>query len=236
MKTLRFLLSGALALVTLFTVQAQTADEVIDKHLQAIGGKEKLLTLTSVVMECNLSVQGMDIPIKITQLNNKGQRVDITAMGMENYTIQTNTDGWTYMPIQGQTAPQAMPAEAVKESVDLLDIQGALLNYKDKGHKVEYLGKEDVEGTECHKLKIALKGGMEQTMYFDPASYYIVKVTSKSKATGQEVEQTQTFSNFKKLDEGFVFPFALTGFGPGELTISKITVNQPVDEKIFKVQ
>jgi hypothetical protein len=214
---------------------AQTADEVIDKHLAAIGGKEKLLTLSSVVMEGTLTVQGMEIPVKLTQVHNKGQRVDISAMGMNGYIIQTATEGWTYMPFQGQTKAEATPAEVVKETSDAqIDAQGILLNYKDKGHAVEFLGKEDVEGTECFKLKVTMKNGLVQTLFFDPSTYFNIKTITKSKASGQEVEQTQTYSNFKKIDEGFTFPFAMTGFGPGELVITKIEVNKPVDESLFK--
>ncbi len=235
MKSLKIAFTGLIALVSATGMYAQTADEVISKHIEAMGGKEKLLTLNSVVTEANLSVQGMDIPVKMTQLHQKGQRVDITAMGMENYIISTPTEGWMYMPVQGQTKPEATPAEAVKEAADALDVQGPLLNYKEKGHQVELVGKEDVEGTECFKLKIKMKGGLEQTIYIDPKTYYIIKTVTKTKATGTEQEQTQTFSNFKKLDSGFVFPFSMTGFGPGELTVSKIEVNVPVDEKIFKV-
>ncbi len=224
----------ATLMVSVFSF-AQTADEVIDKHLAAIGGKEKLLTLSSVVMEGTLTVQGMEIPVKLTQVHNKGQRVDISAMGMNGYIIQTATEGWTYMPFQGQTKAEATPAEVVKETSDAqIDAQSILLNYKDKGHAVEFLGKEDVEGTECFKLKVTMKNGLVQTLFFDPSTYFNIKTITKSKASGQEVEQTQTYSNFKKLDEGFTFPFAMTGFGPGELVITKIEVNKPVDENLFK--
>ena len=235
MKSLKITFAALVALFSVTGMYAQTLDEVIDKHIEAMGGKDKLLTLNSVVTEGNLSVQGMDIPVKMTQLHQKGQRVDITAMGMENYIISTPTEGWMYMPVQGQTKPEPTPAEAIKEAADALDLQGPLLNYKEKGHTVELVGKEDVEGTECFKLKLKMKGGLEQTIFIDPKNYYIIKTVSKTKATGTEQEQTQTFSNFKKLDSGFVFPFSMSGFGPGELTISKIDINVPVDEKIFKV-
>jgi hypothetical protein len=234
MKQVKFLSILLLSIVTATSIQAQTVDEVIAKYITAMGGKDKLLALTSTVMQASLSVQGQDIPVTISQVHNKGQRAQFTIMGMENYTIMTPTEGWMYFPIQGQTKPEAMPAAAVKEGVDLLDIQSPLLNYKEKGHQLELLGKEDVEGTECFKLKLKMKGGAEQTIFIDPVNYYILKTISKSKATGQEVEQTQTFSNYKKLDSGYVFPFAFTGNAPGEIVVSKIEVNVPVDEKLFK--
>jgi hypothetical protein len=79
-----------------------------------------------------------------------------------------------------------------------------------------------------------MKNGLEQTLYFDPATFYILKSITKSKASGKEVEQVQTFSNYQKLESGYVFPFSMTGMGPGELTVSKIDINVPVDENVFK--
>ena len=102
------------------SVFSQTADEIIEKHLTAIGGKEKLMLLNTSVSEGNLSVQGMDIPIKISQVHGKAQRVEITVMGMTGYIIITSTNGWTYLPFQGQAAPEAMPAEAFEVEAQLL--------------------------------------------------------------------------------------------------------------------
>jgi hypothetical protein len=77
-------LFSALVLVfaTIVSVQAQTTDEIIAKHLEAIGGKEKLLQLNTSKMEGNFSVQGMDIPVTLYQANNKGQRIELTVMGI----------------------------------------------------------------------------------------------------------------------------------------------------------
>jgi hypothetical protein len=217
------------------SVFSQTADEVIEKHLAAIGGKEKLMQLNTLVTEGSLAVQGMDIPIKISQEHSKAQRVEIAVMGMTGYIINTTTEGWSYLPFQGQASPEALPAEVVKESADQLDIQSPLLNYKEKGHTVEFIGKEDVEGTECFKLKIIFKGGAEATMFFDPSTYYMIKQITKSKATGQETTQEQTFSNFTK-QEGYTFPFSMTGMGPGGVvSITKIEINKSLEESLFKV-
>lgn len=213
---------------------AQTVDEIISKHIEAIGGKEKLLELQTVVSEGNFTFQGMDIPVTIYQSHNKGARVEINVMGMTGYIINTPTEGWTFMPFQGMTAPEAMAADLVKEGTDQLDLQGPLLNYAEKGHTVEYLGKEDFEGTECFKLKAVLKGGTELTLFIDPSNYYLIKQIIKSKAAGQETDQVQTFSNFQKTPEGLVFAFDQTGFGPGEISFTKIEVNKPIEETKFK--
>ena len=224
-----------LSLILALPAFSQTLDEIIEKHLAAIGGKEKLMQLKTSITEANLSVQGMEIPIKILQEHNKGTRVEIAVMGMTGYVINTPSEGWTYLPFQGQASPEAMSAEVVKESADQLDLQSPLLNYKEKGHTVELIGKEDYEGTECFKLKVIFKGGAEATMFFDPSTYYLIKLVTKSKAAGQEAIQEQTFSNFTKQD-GYVFPFSMTGMGPGGVvTITKIEINKAIEESSFKV-
>ncbi len=235
MKKFKFLLLALSSILFLNVVKAQTADEIIAKHIEAIGGVERLLALKTSVSEASLDVNGMAIAVKMTQVHNVGHRIDINAMGLENFIIQTPTEGWTFMPIQGQASPEPTAPEVVKETADLLDIQGPLLNYKEKGHQVEFLGKEDFEGVDCFKLKLIAKGGAQITFFIDPSTYYIIKSISKTKASGKEVEATQTFSNYVKLPSGYVFPYAMTGVGPGELKISKIELNVPVDEKIFKV-
>jgi hypothetical protein len=79
-----------------FNAFSQTVDEIVNKHIEAMGGKEKLLQLKTLVTEGSLSVQGTDIPVKISQEHNKGQRVEMTVMGMSGYIINTPTEGWQF--------------------------------------------------------------------------------------------------------------------------------------------
>ncbi len=76
------------------------------------------------------------------------------------------------------------------------------MDYKTKGHKVELLGKETIDGVECYKLKVTRNNGFVMTDYIDTKNYYLVRNVSTQHANGQEVEQTVSFSNFQKLPEG----------------------------------
>src|SRR5450631_3953238 len=142
MKRLPLCLMILIASLCSIHIQAQTLDEIINKNIEAMGGKEKLLALNSISMEGTLSINGQNIPVKIIQLNNKGQKITLTINGMVNYTIQTKDSGWNYLPIQGQTKPEVTPSAVIKEGSDGLDIQGSFINYEEKGHTVELLGKD----------------------------------------------------------------------------------------------
>lgn len=226
--------------VTLFTFagQAQTAEEIVAKYITAIGGADAWKKINSVVSEGKLTVQGADVTVTSTVLNGKGMRQDITAMGMTGYQIMTPTAGWSFMPFQGQQKPEPVTEEMLKESSDEYDTQGALIDYKTKGHSLEYLGKEEVEGTEAYKVKVIHKNGKIETMYFDPASFLVIRTVTKRKANGQEFEVVTSMSNYKKLPEGILVPMSINiPVGPGmnaDLSITKVEVNKPVNEAIFK--
>ena len=216
-----------------FSVFSQTADEVINKHIEAIGGADTWRKVNSVKMEGTLQAQGAEIAVVQTILHKKGSRQDISIMGMTGYMIVTPSEGWNYMPFQGQQAPEAMTAEDLVESQEQLDAQGSLIDYAAKGHSVEYLGKDDVDGTECYKLKVNKKNGSPETMYFEIKTNYLIKSVAVRKANGQEAEVVTSYSNYEKLPEGIVVAKSMT-LPFGELNISKITINGAVDEAIFK--
>jgi hypothetical protein len=237
MKSIKIAFLGAALLVTVSSF-AQTADEVVDKYLNAIGGKDNWKKVTSVVTEGTMNVQGADVSVVSTSVNGKGTRQDISIMGMTGYQILTPTEGWNYMPFQGQTKAEPATPEMVKQGADQYDTQGALVEYKTKGHIVEFIGKEDVDGTEALKLKIIYKSGKQDTYFIDPTSYYLIKSITKQNVNGQEMELTTTFSNYKKLPEGLVIPMGITvPIGPGlsaDLTIKKVEINKTIDPAVFK--
>jgi hypothetical protein len=224
---------AALMIGGLTKVKAQTADEIIQKYITAIGGAENWNKVKSLKLVGSANAGGMEIPVEVTMVDDKAMRLDMTINGMKNYQIYTTTEGWMYFPIQGQQKPEAMPAEAVKDMANELDLQDPLMSYKTTGIKVAYLGKDDVEGTECYKLKVTYKTGKEETMFFDAANYYHIKSVTKAKVNGQEKEQASTYSNFQKLPEGIVFPMSQDQ-GGGLMNVKTVQVNPTVDEKIFK--
>jgi len=214
-------------------VKAQSADDIIKKHIDAKGGADNWKKVKSMKMVGSMNAGGQEMQMVFTRVQDKAFRMDMTIAGMENYNIVTDKEGWAYFPVGGQTKPEAMTADDVKQSADELDIQGPLVNYKEKGNTVTLIGKDDIEGTECYKLKVIYKSGKEVTMCIDASNYYLIRQIEKMKANGKEIEQTVNLSNYKKLPEGIMFPMTMN-FGQGEVTFKSVEVNPNIDESIFK--
>jgi hypothetical protein len=212
---------------------AQTADDVVGKYITAMGGKEKLNALKTVKMEGNLSVMGNDVAIVITKKHLVGMRVDISVMGTENYQVVTPAKGIVFMPVQGMSEPTEMPEEQLKSAIGQLDIQGSLVDYKEKGTAIELVGKEKVDGEDCSNLKATFKSGLVSNFFISDKTGFIVKTTGKRVMNGEEVEVSNSNSNYKQNADGYWFPYTTTN-AQGTTEFTKIDTNVAVDENIFK--
>ena len=233
MKKIKNLLVATFALTTL-NVAAQTADEIISKNVEAMGGVSKIVSLKTVKKSGSLSMQGMDIPMVFTVSQMKGFRVDVEVMGTSNYQIVTPEKAFMFFPVQQMTEPKEMDAETVKGMQSALDIQGALVNYKEKGSSVEFAGNEKVDGADTYKLKVTSKSGKTAFYFIDVKSNRLTKTTAKAAGPdGVEMNVETTYSNYKQNADGYWFAYGTTT-PQGPVVFDKIESNVAVDENIFK--
>ncbi len=234
MKTMKTFFAIALLFFISTQVFSQTLDEIVAKHIEAIGGKDNWAKIKTLKMEGLVKANGMEVMISSLQVNGIAMRQNISVMGMTGYAILTNTEGWSFMPFNGMTKPEPVTADDLKNAQDDLFFHDKFITYIELGKKIELLGKEDIDGTECFKIKMTDKNAKETTYFIDPDNYYVIKETSKVKANGQEMENSQTFGNYKKLDEGIIFPMSIT-MPFGGMEIQKIEVNPVIADSEFKL-
>lgn len=233
MKVFRGLLVTLMLICEFFLGQAQTADEVIGKHIEAIGGKDAWKKVNSLEIHGTLSLQGTDVNVTLIQLDGKGMRQNISVQGVVGYQIVTPTAGWTFLPFQGQTEVNAMSQEEVKLAQNELDVHPSLLEYADKGHVAELAGIETIGENDCFKILLILNSGKRESFYIDSKNYYLVRTITKQIVNGHEEDIETNYSEFEKIPEGLVIAKAIT-FPYGTMAINKVEVNSAVDENVFK--
>lgn len=226
------------AIVTFFillcfvTVHTQTVDEIIDKYIKAIGGKEAWKKINTIKQQAIIDANGTEINLELITADQKGSRQTISFAGMQGYTIYTPTAGYNFYPWQGQMKPEAITSDELKQNEDNIDVEGPLIDYKEKGHTVEYVGMDEFEGTDCYKIKLTEKSGKTVTYYIDPSNYFIIHSVTITKANGQESESKTDYSNYQKLPEGIWIPLNIGG--GNTVKIKKTEINIPIDEAVFK--
>lgn len=230
------LLATTLATLLSLGTFAQTVDELVTKHVAALGGADKLAGVKSLVLESTLSVNGMDIPSKTMILVGKSMRSETSVMGNAMVQVVDGSTGWMIRPAMmgGTGDPEDMPAEMIKQQIDQLYPFGALVGYQEKGYQIELVGNEKVEGKDTYHLRITGKDGQVTNEYLDATTYLVNKV-QRMGVDGKPGELL--LSNYREVD-GIKFPktMEIAGgqMGPVTITTDKVKVNAPIDEKLFK--
>ncbi len=184
-----------------------SVDEIIDAHLAARGGKDRIQALRSIRQTGTVTTSDGRVARVIREIQRPGLfRLEFTYQGTTSIFANDGKAGWQIAPLQGQFEPQAMPPEAdAAGGADQRDIEGPLVDWKKKGHTVELAGRESVGGAEADKLKVVLRDGMVRYDYVDVASHMVVRSDVWRLVRGHRVEMQTTFSDFRKIS-GIVFP------------------------------
>ena len=235
LKTFR-LLPIALLLIA-GSLFGQTADELVQKFIEAEGGYKALKAIKTLKMEGKvITQQGMEFPWVIYIKRPLKIRMESTVQGQTMVQAFDGKTGWWIVPFMGSTEPQLMPEEQLKDIKEQADIDGPLVDYKKKGNKVEYLGKEEVEGTDAYKLKVTLKDGEIRYVYLDAEYYLPIKAVTKRKRQDTEITVETYMGDYKKV-AGVLMPHSLeskmNGKTVSQITIEKITPNIAIDDSLF---
>jgi hypothetical protein len=232
MKTLGkqsvFVLVAVLACMNL---HAQTADEIVSKYVSAIGGKAAIEGVKTLYVESDVDFAGNDAPMKTWIINGKGFKTESEFGGAKMQQCVSDKGGWMVNPMMG-TSAQAMPDQQVKALKGQINIGGPLYDYATKGNKIELIGQDDAD----YKIKLTTPTAISSTFYVNKKTYYIDKAVSKVSAQGQEFETTISFSDYRKLDGGYVFYFGQEVVSPMatvKITNKKVEVNSQIDPTIF---
>lgn len=234
MKTLikgALLLSATLGIVT---TQAQNVDEIVGKHIEALGGKSVLNSIKSIYVESTVEFMGNEAPSTTYILNGKGYKNELDFNGTKIVQCVTEKGGWAINPMAGATTPQAIPADQLKTYQLQLHVGGPLMDYVAKGYKAELIGKD----SSSYKIRLTADNGIDMTYFIDQKSYLINKAVSKISMGGQEIETTAAFSDYKKTDAGYTLAYTQQVILPQvtlNITNKKVEMNKDIDPAMFEM-
>src|SRR5207248_7808133 len=129
--------------------------------IQAKGGAAAIDSVKSLKLTGKLLVNQGRLQLVYAQTKKREGKVrtEATLQGMTLVQAYDGKDGWKISPFQGRKDPEKMSSDDCKSLVEDAEIGGPLVNWKEKGSTVSYIGTEDVDGTPAFKLKIVRKNG-----------------------------------------------------------------------------
>ncbi len=232
METLRkrsLFVLATLAIVT--TCRAQTAEEIVNKSIDAVGGQTAIAAVKSIVYNQTLEVMGQEVPSTTTIVVGKGWKLDIDFQGSKIDNVITDHGGWMVNPLQGQPTPVALPADQVKQAAGRLNVV-SLQSWAVNGGKLELQGKDTAD----YKIHLTNTVGTDVVYYINLKTYLLDKADITASMNGQTGTVTSRFGDYRKTDGGLIVPYSMVMEQPQvtlTFTTKSVDVNKPVDPAIF---
>ncbi len=235
-RDLTFLLAGSLLAAS--AAHAVSADDLIAKNAAARGGIDKIEAIKTLKLEGHLRVTGGFGSIELGLVQYKkapdSMRNEASVQGLTQVQAWDGQQAWQISPFQGRKDPEKMSADDAKSLADDAGIAGSLIDYRARGSQVEYIGTEDVDGTQAYKLKVTLKSGDIEYVYLDPDQYLEIRIVGQRMVRGTESVDITDYGDYEQV-AGVYFPFsiAIHSVGDGgsqQITIDKAQANVPIDD------
>lgn len=232
------LLFALLAFLVPGVTRAQTVDEIVAKSIASHGGAAKLKSVKTLRLSGTMSIGPMEVPIVVEQKRPNMIRLSMNVQGADNVPqAYDGQSGWQYLPVQGQTAPQPLGEQELKEIRDDSEMDPPFMDYKARGHQVELMGKETVAGTETYKLKVTLKSGAVRYYYLDTVKCLPMKEEATRVVNGVEAKVETAIGDYRD-EAGMMMPHRVesrVGDLVQTVTLQKVEVNPPIDDARFKM-
>jgi len=230
----------AVLFFSVVSVAAQTADEIIAKYIKTVGGMDKIQAVKAIRRTGKVIVGGgFEIPIVQENKRPNLVREDITIQGLVGTNAYDGKVGWKIEPWQGKKDPEALGEAELKGILEDADFDGPLVNYKEKGNKIEFVGMDEVEGTDTYKLKVTMANGEVRHFYMDTDYYVPIKIETKRIIRGNEVEIETVLGDYKEV-AGWYLPYSMEVGPKGsqnkqKIALDKIEANVSVDDHRFSM-
>jgi len=218
---------------------APTLNELVAKNIEAKGGAQAVHALQSLRRTGTLLVNQGQIRLAYTQVKKRPLevRTEATLQGMTAVQAYDGKDGWQISPFRGRKEPERMSADDIKSLLEDAEMDGPLVDWKEKGSTIEYLGTEDVDGTQAYKIKVTRKNGDVNFVYLDPDHLLEIRILTQRIQQGALVETETDLGDYEKVNGVFV-PTSIEAGAKGDSDKQKIAIdkaegNVPVDDATF---
>lgn len=236
----KFLVIGLLNLFLTMIGFTQTTDEIIAKNLEAKGGLDKITAIKSGKATGKMMNRGIEMPITMWYVKPDKIKMEMSFSDKKMTFAYDGKIAWQISPFSGSTDPQEMTgdmADNMKENIE--NLNDPLIDYEKKGHKVEFIGKDEMEGTEVLKLKLTLKSGKESTLFIDAETFIELKTVSINKTSdGQEMTIENVMGDYKPVAGVMMahsISITMNGQESGSITFDSFEPNIQLPDDFFSM-
>ena len=211
-----------LALAFAGSASAADLDDVLACNFETLGGLDNIKGVESARLTGTMTMGPMQAPFTIEFKQPSQVRMEFEIQGMTAVQAYDGETGWAIMPFLGKTTPETMAGDDLKSIQEMAEFEGPLVDWQEKGHSVEMLGTEEVEGTEAYAIKVVRAGTEDETTYYLDTDYCLTfAAKGKRKIQGNETAFSQSVGDYKEVGNIVMAHSMISSFGEGPATMQQ---------------
>jgi outer membrane lipoprotein-sorting protein len=225
---------NAVFLLLMFNLNAQTLQEILNQHFQAVG-QRTLLEKQTYSIKATIHQMGMEIPMQMQMKRPNKFRMEMEMQGMNMVQAYDGKNGWIIAPWMSPE-PQDLKGPELQQAMEQANIDGELYQYAEKGATASLIGRETVGSIPMYNIELIDKDKNIKNYYIDASEFLIRKVTAKLNLQGKEMEAEQNIKEYQLIN-GVMMPGVIESKSPmGVATIvfDEIVFDDNIDDSIFK--
>lgn len=249
MKTMRalLLLLGGFFLAPAAAAQTPTLDDVVARHLKALGGRDKVEALRTLTKKGIYVYNGLEFPIVAYHARDAKSREEI--VGLSHWATRPRPGITVVRAVDGEKAwmsgheramePTLLPEEDTADAVLIADFDGPLLESASAGSKLELIGRVSDEGEDLFQIRLVRASGATEEVYLSASSHLIKRrnLIAKQGAGrgGFQKPQVIHYDDYR-LVGGVFLPFSIQideALFSREYRFESMEANAPLGDTLF---
>jgi outer membrane lipoprotein-sorting protein len=221
-----------------------SAEQIVEKHVAAIGGLEAWRSLRSVVIEGELDAGGTPphaLPYVLKQKRGHLSRLEVSLGDQTAVQIFDGKNGWKVRPFTNRKEVETMTAaelaEASAAAVD--DLDGPLVDAAQKGYKVALVGTSVVKGHPAYQLKLTSKAGAVRNLWLDGQNFMTLKMDGEPRKLDLRMHPVSIYFSDYRPEKGLQYAHQQetvveqSKAAPTKRTVTKVRVNESIEDSAF---
>jgi outer membrane lipoprotein-sorting protein len=226
--------------LTITNSYSQTADEIVQKYIEVIGGEEEWNAVKSLKLKGTMSMPGIEMDFESYTKSPNMEYVEVNFQGKKLIDAFDGKTKWSINPFVEGGAVQKVESDETQQSTQTaLDI--VFINYFEKGHQITLDGKVEINEMKCFKLKLVKQTGEESTYYFSTKSHLpiLMQIREPGKEADQQNFSETYFDDYRQIGGGLLMPFSTiikaNGQPSQKIMLQQAELNPLIDDALFNV-
>lgn len=179
---------------------AETLDAVLSRHYEAIGGLDAWRAVETCRWNGRMEMPaGMEAPFSMTFARPLKARLEIEIQDMTGIQVYDGETAWAQLPFAGSSEPVVMPEDQAQLMREQADLDGPLVDWQEKGHQLELVGKETIGVAEAYHVRAELAGGNVRDFFIDAETGLLVRQEATVMVQGEPMEIETIFSDHRNV-------------------------------------